>query len=210
MDQHAHPPLICDHAEAERFLSALDPSATGFTFQTFDDNADRKSPALTKIIHGTLQDCWSRLAELNQRGAGVFVTINRTDLKGRKRENIVAVRAVFVDLDGAPLDPIVNDTELPQPHIFVETSLGRWHAYWLTNDLTLDQFTQVQKALIDRFKSDPSRARPSARHAAAGLHSPQGQGWNRLATIPVAHCQHRYWCCTVFVRSAADGSARAS
>ena len=48
MDQHAHSPLICDHTEAERFLSALDPSAMGFTFQTFDDNADRKSPALTK------------------------------------------------------------------------------------------------------------------------------------------------------------------
>ena len=156
MDQRAHPPLSCDHAEAERFLTALDPSAEGFTFQTFDDNADRKSPALAKILHGTLQECWSQLAELNQRGAGVFVTINRTDLKGRRRENVVAVRAVFVDLDGAPIDPIVNDTELPQPHILIETSLDRWHAYWLTNDLPLDQFTQVQKALIDRFNSDPS------------------------------------------------------
>ena len=55
-----------------------------------------------------------------------------------------------------PIDPIVNDTELPKPHILIETSLDRWHAYWLINDLPLDQFTQVQKALIDRFNSDPS------------------------------------------------------
>jgi primase-like protein/D5-like protein/DNA primase RepB-like protein len=156
MEQRAHPPLICDHAEAERFLAALDQSAKGFTFQTFDDDADRKSPALARIIHGTLQERSSQLAELNERGAGVFVTINRTDLKGRKRENVIAVRAAFVDFDGAPIDPIVSDTELPQPHILNETSFGRWHAYWLTNDLALDQFTSVQKALIDRFKSDPS------------------------------------------------------
>jgi Primase C terminal 2 (PriCT-2)/D5 N terminal like/RepB DNA-primase from phage plasmid len=142
--------------EASRFLAALDCEEAEFTFQTFDDNADRKSQALAKIIHGTLQECWSQLVELNERGAGVFVTINRTDLNGRKRENIVAVRAAFADFDGAPLDPIVSDTELPQPHILNETSLGRWHAFWLTNDMALDQFTQIQKALIDRFKSDPS------------------------------------------------------
>jgi hypothetical protein len=43
---------------------------------------------------------------LNREGAGVFVTVNETDLKGRTAKNITSVRAVFVDLDGAPLEPV--------------------------------------------------------------------------------------------------------
>src|SRR5208337_3895469 len=50
-----------------------------------------------------LADNFAELARLSARGAGVFVTVNRTDLKGRRKENIVAVRALFVDLDGAPI-----------------------------------------------------------------------------------------------------------
>jgi hypothetical protein len=45
-----------DRAEAMRFLNALEGSATRFTFQTFDDNADRKDPDLARIIHGTLTE----------------------------------------------------------------------------------------------------------------------------------------------------------
>ena len=33
-----------------RFLKLLDPSADGFTFQTFDDDRSRKNPALTRIV----------------------------------------------------------------------------------------------------------------------------------------------------------------
>jgi hypothetical protein len=34
--------------------------------------------------------------------------VNRGDLRGRKAENVVAVRAVFLDLDGSPLDPVLT------------------------------------------------------------------------------------------------------
>jgi hypothetical protein len=44
---------------------------------------------------------------LNDRGAGVFVVINETDGKGRRNENITRVRSQFVDLDGAPLAPVM-------------------------------------------------------------------------------------------------------
>jgi hypothetical protein len=38
--------LEIDLREAERFLNLLDEGATEFTFQTFDDNADRKDSKL--------------------------------------------------------------------------------------------------------------------------------------------------------------------
>jgi hypothetical protein len=139
--------------DAVRFLAALDAGGE-FTFQTFDDNAHRKDESLVRILHGTLKEHWRELVELNSRGAGIYVTVNLTDLKGRKTGNITKVRALFVDLDGGPLDPVATCST--PPHIIVESSPGRWHCYWFVSDVPLDQFKRLQKALIARFNSDPS------------------------------------------------------
>ena len=145
---------IPDKAEAERFLKALDPQATFFTFQTFDDDSDRKDHKLACILHGTLDEHWDALARLNAKGAGVFVTINETDGKGRKAENIVRVRCLFVDLDGAP----IPDSG-PLPHIIVETSPGHWHVYWRVYWPVVSQglieFADKQRALIALHGGDP-------------------------------------------------------
>ena len=45
---------------------------------------------------------------LNRAGAAVCVTVNATDGRGRSRENVTGVGAVFVDLDGAPLEPVLT------------------------------------------------------------------------------------------------------
>lgn len=140
--------------EAVRFLVALDPEATSFTFQTFDDNKQRKDKRLVLVLHGTLAEHCFELQRLNEQGAGIFVTVNETDGKGRKKENIVRVRAAFVDLDGAPLEPVLKNG-MP-PHIVTETSPGRWHAYWRIKGLALDNFTDLQKMLIARFGGDPA------------------------------------------------------
>lgn len=82
-----------DKAMAGRFLAGLDPTATKFTFQFFADSGDSHP----QVFHGTLEEVWSKVLMFNapQRGAGAYVTINETDLKGRKAENIVRVRALF-------------------------------------------------------------------------------------------------------------------
>ena len=140
-----------DLEEARRFLDALDAQATGWTFQTFDDNADRKKSDLARTLHGTLQQHGQALTELQQRGAGVFVTINQTDLTGRKAENVQRVRAAFVDLDGSPIEPVKQWLE---PHIVVDSSPGRFHAYWRLDGLEIEEFRKVQKALIGAFDAD--------------------------------------------------------
>lgn len=137
--------------EIECFLEALDPQGQ-FTFQTFDDT-QRKEVYLAKVFHGTFQEHRKELARLNRSGAGIFVTVNQTDLKGRKAENITGVRAVFLDLDGAPLP---EDWPI-EPHLIIESSPGRYHAYWLlAHGFPLDQFGPVQKAIAARFNGDPS------------------------------------------------------
>ena len=158
-----------DKAEAARYLNLLDSGASFFTFQTFDDNKERKKALeesnrqrkregksqlpdpLARIIHGTVDNCWAELVSLNDQGAGIFVTVNETDGKGRKTENIKRVRAVFVDLDGAPLEPV---TQWRTPHISVESSPGKFHACWIVIDLPLEEFEGLQRALAARFDGD--------------------------------------------------------
>jgi putative DNA primase/helicase len=150
--QHAGQALEPNLAEAERFLTLLDEEAEQFTFVTFDDDSSRKDRGLTRELTGTFEQHAAELASRNRAGAGVFVTINATDGRGRKAENVTRVRAVFVDLDCAPLEPVL-DCAL-EPHLVVETSPRRYHAYWLVQGAPLDEFSAVQAAIAKRFGGD--------------------------------------------------------
>ena len=168
-----------DREQAERFLALLAPEATGFTFQTFDDDKDRKKANKEKrrevnkqrkaqgkkpltssddpfahIYNGFLDTHWNELVRLNAQRVGIFVTINKTDGRGRSIPNIKRVRALFLDLDGAALEPVMQDKH--KPHIVVESSPGHWHTYWRVRDVALKQFEDLQKALAARFGGDPS------------------------------------------------------
>ena len=124
------------------------------TWQTFDDDEDRKDLALARVLHGALKQHAKTLEALNKRGAGVHVAVNKTDGRGRKRENVIAVRAAVVDLDGAPLDPV--NKALLQPQILNESSPGKWHGYWLMKNCPLEEFTPVQEAIAKAFDGDTS------------------------------------------------------
>ncbi len=142
-----------DLAEAGRFLSLMaDDEAV--TFQTFDDDAGRKAPALATVLHGHLDTHAARLTTFNERGAGIFWCVNFTDGGGRKTENVTGVRAVFLDLDGAPLQPVLAAGV--EPHVVSESSPGKWHAYWVVTGCQLGQFKAVQSALAAKFGGDPS------------------------------------------------------
>lgn len=135
--------------EARTFLASL---GSGFTFQTFDESGSKRKDLIT-TLHGSLAEHTETLIRLNKQGAGVFVMVNEGDGKARRAGNVRAVRAVFADLDGAPLAP-VRAFDLA-PHIIVQSSPGRWHAYWLTDAVPLEQFKPLQRAIASRFASDP-------------------------------------------------------
>jgi hypothetical protein len=141
-----------DRPTARVFLRALGGGVS--TFQTFDDCAARKDRTLARVLHGTIEEHFAGLECLNNRGAGIFVTVNRTDGKGRERNNIVGVRAVFVDLDGVSPDPVLRWALVP--HLVVESSPSRFHGYWLVDQtVALTEFTGLQKKLAKLFGGDP-------------------------------------------------------
>lgn len=119
------------------------------TFQTFDDKIINKR--LIKQLHGSIKQHFNQLAELNQKGAGIYFTVNETDLFGRTTQHIKSVRAVFIDLDGAPLP---NKFDVP-PSIVLNTSPNKYHCYWIVKDMPLESFSLYQEALANKFNADP-------------------------------------------------------
>lgn len=139
-----------DLGMADRFLSSLVGDGL-VTFQTFDDSKAQRQD-LIRVAHGTLGNHSPTLTTINRNGGGVFVMVNEGDGKGRKGENVVAVRALFVDLDGAPLEPVQRCPL--EPHLVIESSPGRYHAYWLVRDCPLGEFNIFQHALAMKFNGD--------------------------------------------------------
>lgn len=140
--------MEADLVAAQSFLRAL---GGNMTFQTLPE-ASGANPRIQRPLHGSLAEHSLRLARQNRQGAAVFVMVNEGDSKGRARANVTRARCVFVDLDGAPLEPVMEAAV--RPSMTVESSPGRFHAYWLVRDMPLHDFTPAQQALAAKFNGD--------------------------------------------------------
>ena len=145
-------PIEINLEQAQRFIDFIAPGEV-VTFQTFDDDSNRKENQLIRVLHGSLEQHAAVLDTVNRDGAGVFIMVNEGDNQGRSAKNVVRVRALFADLDGAPLEPVL--ATIPKPHLTIESSPGRYHAYWKVTDCPLEQFKPLQSAIARKFDSDP-------------------------------------------------------
>lgn len=145
-----------DLDQARRFLTLLDEDATEFTFQTATDAEPGDKPRPDPLArHVNLSpDKLTMLARRNaNRRAAVWVCVNETDGRGRKRKNITRVRAVFIDGDGQVSLAQLLALDL-EPHIITETSPGHFQAFWLVDGLDLEQAEGVQRKLAKAFGTD--------------------------------------------------------
>jgi hypothetical protein len=149
--------LTPDIAQASRFLQLLDPSAEGFTFRCLDDmrlanGKPRDQAALRQTFHGTFPQHVDQLQRLNVKfGAAVYVTINRTDLHGHQQGHILAKRAFWVDLDNG-----LPQTFQLRPSIIVQTSPGKYQAYWLiTGEVGDADFIGTLRHMALTYGADP-------------------------------------------------------
>jgi hypothetical protein len=143
-----------DKDMARNFLAGLDPRANKFTFQFFSD----RGKGSAEIFHGTLDEVWPKVEQLNtgQCGVGVFVTIGQTDFKGRRNENIVRPRALFVDADNDDqVKRCLQAFKTVPPSMIVKSGRG-YHFYFCADDIPRDQFSALQKSLIEKVGTDAS------------------------------------------------------
>lgn len=145
---------------ARAFIAALTGAAdTVITWQTFDDSKKRADKRLARIRHACLDQVADELIGLNAVGAGVYVSVNETDHKGRSAENVVALRAVFLDVDGTRAVP--QWWALP-PAFLVHRDATHWHAYWLLKSgERIEDFDPAQVHLACHFESDTQVQDPS-------------------------------------------------
>jgi archaellum biogenesis ATPase FlaH len=142
-----------DRSIALAFIEALTGSPdTVLTFQLFPEAPG--STAHAAILYGSLAEHFDMLADANRRGAGLFFAVNEMDGRGRRAENVVALRALVADDDAGTVD--VYSVQ-PQPGIVVYSSRGKQHAYWrLKAGEPLDAFTPAQKSIAAKVRTDPS------------------------------------------------------
>jgi Primase C terminal 2 (PriCT-2)/RepB DNA-primase from phage plasmid len=141
-----------DIEQQRRFIRLLNPKSGGFTLQTFADNKSVRDPSLTRVIQSPTH---GGLLQLHAHGAGIYVTVNETDGKGRKSENITRIRAVWQEDDDG------FDGAFPlHPSMVVETSPGHFHRYWLVaDDWPADErgradFAAVMERMVENYGSD--------------------------------------------------------
>ena len=143
-------PNNIDYKTLETFLRLLDPDAQQWSFQVIPEGTGRRGKPVE--FHATLQDGAIKLRRHNEDSCGVFVTVNRTDLKGRKRANMAGVRAVWADCDKP------NTPEKPwplEPSMIVETSPGKRHFYWLLSDvMPFDVAEAVLSNIVEGYGAD--------------------------------------------------------
>ncbi len=155
------------------FLRALDPSPTArFNVATFTDvpkNSQKPNPdkLARRYADQTLLDVVRLLPKLehaNQRGAGIFGTVNQC--KGnRSKANVVKIRGCHADLDGVSAAQLQAIRAILLPTMEVETSSPlRCHCYWLLNPkeaLALETAEAINKSLVtlgaDKAATDASR-----------------------------------------------------
>lgn len=139
------------YIEAKNFLDTLSQNNTDeiFHFQTFDDHKESKRSSLNRVLVGTLDQHFESLAQLNNQGAGVFVTVNKIgNSHKREAKSVTKIRSVFADKDGG------NFESFPiEPSMVVQTKNGQ-RAYWVTDEVSRDEFTEMQRAIINTLKSD--------------------------------------------------------
>ena len=151
--------LTIDLETATRFIEVLtgDPG-TAVTWQTFDDaksRGRRGRNGLARVLHGPLADVAETLASLSAEGAGVFLCVAATNLRGRTARDVVGLRALFVDKDDGPLPA---DADLPMPPSMRVRREGRGeHAYWLLRPSEdVGRLRGAQRRLAAYYASDPT------------------------------------------------------
>jgi P4 family phage/plasmid primase-like protien len=145
--------LEVDLNAASAFLQSLAEDSP-VTFQFYRDRK-REGDRFAGHFTAPLEEVAGRLTHLNSKEeCGIFFMVNEGDGLGRSSENVTRVRALFIDLDGAPLEPVLCAPL--SPHAIVNSSPGRYQVYWMIEGCPLNRFEGLQMALARKFDGDRS------------------------------------------------------
>ncbi len=141
-----------DAARRHLHLLAGEPNPR-VAWQVFDDT--KQEPGLARSFHGRLDEVLPRLTAAQAELCGVFVAVNETSGRRRTAEHMTRARAIFLDLDGAPLP----QTWPTRPDLVIHSSsvdgVDKYQCWWLINPTEdFDTWRRTQKAMALRYGGD--------------------------------------------------------
>lgn len=141
--------LAANAATRRRFKLAIAGSVNTF-FQVYG----KASSGYPRTIYGTLKTLDRELMRLNAEGMHVAMAVNAMGDDQRKSKAVTKIHALFIDDDSGNAKLLTYTSLSFPPHLIVESSPGKLHAYWLMEGCKTTQFAPAQRALAMRFGTD--------------------------------------------------------
>lgn len=138
-----------------KFIELVHGSTSNAWYQTYPSkNREKKTAASESFKSNVNNELRLRLKTENKKKLNVSVAINRVVGNKRTSARVRSINALFIDSDDGKqsLESLLSLRVVP--HVIVETSPNRFHAYWLVKDCKTEQFKALQIALANHFKTD--------------------------------------------------------
>ena len=112
---------------------------------------DHAKKGLARSYYGTLSELAPTLKVAQEQGCGVFVAVHKFDGSGRRKENLMGIRALFLDFDGTPLPA----SWALHPDLILNSSPGHFQALWvLAETVDVPLWRSLQQQLQTLYGSD--------------------------------------------------------
>lgn len=152
-----NPELLPDIDKAYGHLHLIDPDAKKFNFLAFPEKGTEGDGRYARSLVGNIYDLETELVDLNIQRYGIAVCVNSVmSGKRRKVRYIDRIRA-FVLEDDEIRQNYRTDFPIP-PSMIIESSLGKYHYYWMCDGISPRNFSDIQRCLIQNYGCDPAWA----------------------------------------------------
>ena len=118
-----------------------------------EGKGEYNSNCYPRVFHckGMPDESWLlKLEDLNSQGMCLSINACEGNGKSRRADDMEKCRAIVLDLDGSPLNPVLKDN----PSMIIETSPGRYHCYFMCDNVPLAGFSQLQKSVALKYNGD--------------------------------------------------------
>lgn len=145
--------------EITAFLQFLDPTVGQYFTCAFLDSESKQNISGYGVRFGKVEQIVADLDKLVGVKPTLHVTLNSTDHKGRRKENVTGTRVLCLDLDNfIGLEEIKRLKDKFKPHCIVRSSSNdegaKYHLYWRISNVSLESWSVFQLAIAQHFNGD--------------------------------------------------------
>ena len=148
-----------DTPQATEYLSKLFDPSDRIALMFLKKDADVRHKFLT-AEEAASSSCLKQLQKANAAGWNVYVCMNPLKADRRVKENIAAIRTIYLDVDEngrAAFDKIFQSQLVPEPSFVLQSSPDKFYFVWrIEPSLSASEQESLLKAMVQEFGADPA------------------------------------------------------